>query len=248
MLKVTRRAVLATALLIAAASVVAPDAVLAQGQPAAPATTQPAPAAAPSAAPSDTTAPVASTGNRSTELVENPYGLEALWKGGDMVARITLGILVIMSMGSWYVIITKVYEQAKLRRQARAANESFWNAATVQDGTAKLKDGSPFRFIAETGIEASQKHTGLLGNVDLNTWISMSIQRAIDNVQSLPRHRRLDGALRGPVRHGVGHLSRADRDRHRGPGLDRQGRGSGGRGVDHDRHRPRRRGARGAGL
>src|SRR5213079_2449237 len=28
------------------------------------------------------------------------------------------------------------------------------------------------------------KHTGLLGNVDLNTWISMSIQRAIDNIQS----------------------------------------------------------------
>ena len=31
---------------------------------------------------------------------------------------------------------------------------------------------------------ASGKHVGLLGSVDLNTWMSMSIQRAIDNVQS----------------------------------------------------------------
>jgi biopolymer transport protein ExbB len=121
---------------------------------------------------------------RTTEIVDNPYGLEALWRGGDIVAKITLGILVVMSMGSWYVIFVKLYEQAKLRRQARVANERFWNAASVTEGTAALKEGSPFRFIAESGLEASQKHTGLRGNVSMNDWISMSIQRAIDNVQN----------------------------------------------------------------
>src|SRR5207237_10778520 len=48
----------------------------------------------------------------------------------------------------------------------------------------QLKKNSPYRFIAESGLEATSKHEGLLGNVDLNTWITMSIQRAIDNVQS----------------------------------------------------------------
>ena len=121
---------------------------------------------------------------RTTELVDNPYGLEALWKGGDLVARFTLGILAIMSMGSWYIIITKVYEQFKMNRQARAADKSFWTAPTVREGAEGLKKTSPYRFIAESGLEASTKHTGLLGNVDLNDWISMSIQRAIENVQS----------------------------------------------------------------
>jgi len=107
-----------------------------------------------------------------------------LWKGGDIVARITLGILVIMSMGSWYVIITKVYEQAKMNAQARAAEKTFWRAPSVRQGAEGLKSGSPFRFMAESGLEASTTHTGLLGNVDLNTWISMSIQRALENVQS----------------------------------------------------------------
>jgi biopolymer transport protein ExbB len=140
-----------------------------------PAATPPAPAAAP---------PQAAAPTRAIEIVDNPYGLEALWKGGDIVAKVTLAILAIMSMGSWYIIITKVYEQFKMGAQARAADKTFWNAPTVRQGAEKLTEGSPYRFVAESGLEATTKHTGLLGNVDLNTWISMSIQRAIDNVQS----------------------------------------------------------------
>src|SRR5215813_7889563 len=177
MLKIIRMAGLAAGLLIAVGATIVPQFAHAQTQPAAPAASSeqaPTPAA-PMATPRTTTA---------TEVVENPYGLEALWKGGDIVARITLGILVIMSMGSWYVIITKVYEQARMGGQARAAEKSFWKAPSVRQGAEGLKSGSPFRFIAESGLEASSTHTGLLGNVDLNTWVSMSIQRAIDNVHS----------------------------------------------------------------
>jgi biopolymer transport protein ExbB len=183
MLKMTRLAMLAAALLLAAAPAVVPFAAQAQGQPPTPATSPEAtpPAAAQPAAP---TAPAAAAGTKTTELVDNPYGLEALWKGGDIVAKITLTILALMSMGSWYIIVTKVYEQARMNRQARAADRSFWNAPSVRQGAEKLKEGSPYRFIAESGLEATSKHVGLLGAVDLNTWITMSIQRAIDNIQA----------------------------------------------------------------
>jgi biopolymer transport protein ExbB len=185
-MKMIRLAVSAAVLLIAAASAVLPQMAQAQAQPAppaaAPAATPPEPA---STAPAPAAAPArAAGGTRATEIVDNPYGLEALWKGGDIVAKVTLAILAIMSMGSWYIIITKVYEQFRMRLQARQADKSFWNAPTVRQGAEKLKEGSPYRFIAESGLEATTKHVGLLGNVDLNTWISMSIQRAIDNVQS----------------------------------------------------------------
>ncbi len=184
--KMNRLAALATVVLFALASAMVPHAVQAQAQqptappvPATPAT--PPPTATPPATPP--TAKAAESG-RSTEIVDNPYGLEAMWKGGDIVARITLGILVVMSMGTWYIIITKVYEQSKMNAQARKAEKTFWRAPSVRQGAEGLKSSSPFRFIAESGLEASGTHTGLLGNVDLNTWISMSIQRAIDNVQS----------------------------------------------------------------
>ena len=113
-----------------------------------------------------------------------PYGLEALWKTSDWITKGVLIILVIMSMGSWYIIITKLVEQTRLMKQAKTANRTFWVAPTVPQGISTLKKDSPFRFIAESGEQATQKHEGLLGGVDLNTWVTMSIQRAMENVQN----------------------------------------------------------------
>ncbi len=182
MLKKIRMAATAAALLLAVAGATVPQTAFAQAQPAPAAA--PADTAAPAAPAAPAAAPAAPAPKGTSEVIDNPYGLEALWKGGDLVAKITLGILVIMSMGSWYIIITKVYEQAKMGRQAKAADRSFWKAPSVQSGAEGLDKTSPFRFVAETGLEATNKHTGLLGNVDMNDWIAMSIQRAIDNVQS----------------------------------------------------------------
>ena len=116
--------------------------------------------------------------------VDNPYGVKALLAEGDVVAKATLAILALMSMASWYVIATKVWEQSKLQRQAAAANQSFWRANTVRQGADTLAAQSPFRFIAESGLEATKKHDGLRGQVDLNSWVTQSIQRAMENIQS----------------------------------------------------------------
>ena len=152
----------------------------APAQPAAGAPT--APAEAPKAA---TPTPPPGAGEPMKEVIENPYGLEALWKQGDFVSKGTLIILVIMSMGSWYIMFVKVYEQMKLFRQAKDVQAKFWQAGSVQEGMTSLKEGSPFRYIAESGIKASTHHEGkLLESIDLNTWVSMSIQRAVDNVSS----------------------------------------------------------------
>jgi biopolymer transport protein ExbB len=185
MLKKIRLAALAAALLIAAGGAAVPQMVQAQqpATPATPAAPNGAPAA-PSAAPAAPAAPANMATAKAPEVIDNPYGLEAIWKGGDLVAKITLGILFLMSLGSWYIIITKIYEQAKMRTQAKEAQKKFWKAPSVQQGAEVLKKSSPFRFIAESGLEATGKHEGMLGNVALNDWITMSIQRAIDNVQS----------------------------------------------------------------
>ena len=118
------------------------------------------------------------------EVVDNPYGLGALWAQGDIVAKGTLLILVLMSMGSWYVIFTKLAEQARVMRFARHAQDNFWNAGDVRQGAEGLEEDSPFRFIAEKGLEGASKHTGLLGSINFNDWVTMSIQRAMNNVQS----------------------------------------------------------------
>jgi len=141
--------------------------------------TPPAAEAPKAAAPTPPPAPAA-----EKEVIENPYGLEALWKQGDFVSKGTLVILVIMSMGSWYIMFVKVFEQMKLFRQAGTVG-TFWGAGSIPEGIETLKANSPFRFIAESGMRATEHHEGkLLEQIDLNTWVTMSIQRAVDNVTS----------------------------------------------------------------
>jgi len=169
------RAPLAAALLaIAAFAATAPAPALAQAS--APAADVAASAAAPAAMAAPTVA---------KEEVANPYGLEALWSQGDFVARGTLVIMVIMSMGSWYIIFTKLFEQQKMLRSANAVGESFWKAGSMKQAAAALDDGSAFRYIAESGVKADEHHEGtLVESIDRHTWISMSVDRAVGNIQS----------------------------------------------------------------
>ena len=118
------------------------------------------------------------------ESAENPYGLTALWKTSDWIAKSVLLLLLIMSAASWYILVVKLLEQAKIARQSKAATKDFWSAGTVEQGAAALEATSPFRFIANAGLEATKKHHGLMGHVPLNDWVTVSIQRSVDRIQS----------------------------------------------------------------
>lgn len=142
--------------------------------------TTPASVPAPGEAPA--TLPAVITDVKPT--TDNPYGLASLWKTSDAVARTVLLLLLIMSIGSWYILIVKVLEQAKMLRQAKAAAQDFWSAGTIEQGAAALEANSPYRFMADAASNAVKKHVGLMGHVDLNDWISMGIQRAVDRIQS----------------------------------------------------------------
>jgi biopolymer transport protein ExbB len=118
------------------------------------------------------------------EAVENPYGLKALWGQGDYVAKGTLIIMVIMSMGSWYIIFTKLFEQRSMLKSAKESAEAFWKASSVKSGVGSLAEGSAFRFLAEQGVKAADHHEGtMVEAIDKHTWITMTIDRAVSNIQ-----------------------------------------------------------------
>ena len=181
-----RRHAATLAVFLTVAGLAAPTFVAAQ-QPAPPAAAPAADAAAaPAAAPAPAPAPAAAAAPTVVkESIENPYGLQAMWKQGDFVSKGTLIILVIMSMGSWYIIFVKLWEQHKLIKESREMASSFWKSASLREGAKKLKESSAFRYIAETGLDANEHHEGTLTeNIDLNTWVTMSVQRSVDTVQS----------------------------------------------------------------
>jgi biopolymer transport protein ExbB len=154
----------------------------------------PAPAPAPAAA----AAPDANAGatavaapgaasagaKKGAEAVDNPYGLEALWKGSDNIARTVLVLLGIMSVGSWYIMIVKLLEQSKMGRHSRTVDKAFWAAPSVSNGMSALEKNSAYRFIAEAGVQATTDHGGLKSHIPMSEWIPMSITSAVDRVHA----------------------------------------------------------------
>jgi biopolymer transport protein ExbB len=162
----------------------------AAGAPGTPAAVGASPPGAPPG-PDNGAAPAATDQGNGTATVDNPYGLAALWKTGDIVSHSTLVILAIMSFGTWYIMISKFIEQSRMFAAAKAAARDFWKTNSVREGVGRLKEASPFRFIAESGLSASEHHDGALtDSIDLHTWVTMSVQRAVDAINS-----RLQGGL-----------------------------------------------------
>ena len=116
----------------ASAPAATPDATAASA-PAAPATPD---AAAPAPAPSDAVP--------GKEEVSNPFGIQAVWAGG-FVPRATLIILALMSMGSWYIIVTKLLDQMKIFKQSKETATKFWKAPSIarRFGSAERRQPVP---------------------------------------------------------------------------------------------------------
>src|SRR5688572_12739893 len=101
---------------------------------------------------------------------ENPFGIEHVWEAGDFVTRGLLIVLVIMSAVSWWIMITKAWDQRRLRKQAIQAERDFWTAGSVKQAVDKLKGkNNAFKAIAEEGVRANQHHEGrLTDQIDLH--------------------------------------------------------------------------------
>ncbi len=121
----------------------------------------------------------------STTVVDNPYGLQALWSQGDFVARGTLIILVLMSLATWYILLLKIWDQRKLSQSAKLAEQKFWTASSIKDAIERLPKGDAFRGIAEDGLRATSHHEGrLTDRIDFHEWVTMSLQRSSDALNS----------------------------------------------------------------
>ena len=141
--------------------------------PAAQAQTQPEPAAA------------AATAKPAAESSDNPYGLKAIVDHGDVVSKGVLGLLMIMSLGTWYVLVSKLLEQRKLLSEAKAvgAGTKFWTAGSLKQGSEGLAKEGAFRYMTETALEASKHHEGMLAGVDLSSWLTTSLDEAGEEVE-----------------------------------------------------------------
>jgi biopolymer transport protein ExbB len=117
----------------------------------------------------------------------NPYGLISLWTQGDFVIKSVTIALVVMSMLSWYVIVVKALQQARMRKLSAAVGDSFWHTKSFEDGlnTLGAESNNPFRTLAEQGAEAAAHHEqnkeDLHGALNVSDWIVSCMRRSIDD-------------------------------------------------------------------
>src|SRR3546814_6561524 len=96
----------------------------------------------------------------------NPYGLMAALEQGGTIAWTVFLILVFMSVVSWYIMFTKVFEQQKIFNQGKAARRVFWTQPTLKDGAAKLEKNIAYRQIVDDGLIAADQHSKLTDPID----------------------------------------------------------------------------------
>ncbi len=142
------------------------------------------PAGAASAAAVDA-APVAAPAAAASAAAENPYSLGNIIAHGNVVDQVVLAILAIMSMGSWYILVVRLWDTSKLSSEAKEVRATFFKKASLADGVKGLKEESAFRYIATTAIEASEHHEGALTeNIDHSSWVTMNVDRAVADVNT----------------------------------------------------------------
>lgn len=98
-----------------------------------------------------------------TEAPVNEFGFIEAMKQGGPVAWSILVVMVIMSVGSFYILITKYLEQSKIMRQYKAAIGNFWRAGTLKEGATKLEKNSAWRQLADDAVTAQEHHGKMEG-------------------------------------------------------------------------------------
>jgi biopolymer transport protein ExbB len=126
-----------------------------------------------------------SSSNTSSEALNNPYGLMSIIEQGDVIAKAVLVILLIMSLGTWIILFYKYMEQSQLFSNAKKVRHQFWAKDNLEEAVMSMDQESAFCYIAQNAIAAKKEHhTALASQVSLNTWIEMSFNRSIEEIQS----------------------------------------------------------------
>jgi biopolymer transport protein ExbB len=116
-------------------------------------------------------------------------GLAHYWAQGDAVSHAVAYALLLMSIVSWYYILSKTWSSWRTRRSANSL-EAFWQAPTLPDAIATLKtaDGeNVFMPLATQSAQAAtvQAQAGSLNAAsDPGELITRTLRREINRVSA----------------------------------------------------------------
>src|SRR5690348_11740515 len=78
----------------------------------------------------------------------------------NWIALFIAVVLAIMSVGSFYILITKLLEQNRILKQYKSIRTgNFWRANSLSEGASKLEKNSAWRQLVDDGLAAEGQHS-----------------------------------------------------------------------------------------
>ena len=115
---------------------------------------------------------------------DNPYGLMAALREGGPITIAIFSILVIMSVVSFYILFSKLFEQQKVINQAKRVRQGFWQSNSLREGSAKLEKNSAYKQLVDDGLAAQDQHARLTDPVEAHDWLHGSLARSEASINS----------------------------------------------------------------
>jgi biopolymer transport protein ExbB len=121
----------------------------------------------------------------ASEAPVNEFGFMKAMEEGGPVAWSILTVMVIMSVGTFYIMITKLFEQNKIFKQYDAVKTQFWRAASLKEAATKLEKDSAWRQIADDAVKAQEDHGKMTDALESHDYMHGSLQRSEDSINSI---------------------------------------------------------------
>ena len=119
------------------------------------------------------------------EAPKNQFGFVEAMKEGGPVAWSILAVMIIMSVGTFYIMFTKIFEQNKIMKQYKTVQTSFWRAATLKEGAAKLEKDGAWRQLADDAVKAQEDHGKMTDALESHDYMHGTLQRSEDSINSV---------------------------------------------------------------
>ena len=113
-----------------------------------------------------------------TDAPANQFGFWEAMEQGGIIAWFIFGVLVIMSIGSFYILITKLIEQQKVMNQYKNVHSGFWRANSIEEGATKLEKNSAWRQLVDDATAAKKDHAKMTDDVEAHEWLHGSMARS----------------------------------------------------------------------
>lgn len=115
--------------------------------------------------------------------------MEAMEQGGP-VAWSILAVLVIQSVGSFYILFTKIFEQNKVMKEYRTNRAAFWRAGSIKEGATKFDKNSAWRQLVDDGIRAGDESDKMHDSLESHDWLHGTLARSESAIMA-----KLNGGL-----------------------------------------------------